>query len=102
MSSSYEAFISYRRGDASALALWIRNRLQRYRLPDEVLKALPQEMQDLHRRRPRVYLDRAYEKPSDDFLQEKLFPALDSSKRLIVVSSPSVFANIRDAAGTES
>jgi len=101
MSDRYEAFISYRRGDASVLAGWIRNRLQRYRLPDEVLKSLSPEMQELHRRRPRIYLDRAYEKPSDDFLQNKLFPALDASKRLIVISSPSAFASIREADGIE-
>jgi hypothetical protein len=102
MQSSYDAFISYRRAEASALARWIRNRLQRYRLPAEVLDTLPREKQELHQRRPRIYLDRIYEKPSGDFLQEKVFPALDASQRLIVISTPSAFDTIRDANGGEA
>ena len=102
MPDSYDAFISYRRSEASTLARWIRNRLQRYRLPPDVLNAIPQEKQELHQRRPRIYLDRVYEKPSGDFLREKIFPALDASQRLIVLSTPSVFENIKDANGGDT
>ncbi len=63
---------------------------------------LSPEKRELHRRKPRVYLDRAYEKARSDFLQEKLLPALDASQRLIVISTPSVFATIRDAQGAEA
>jgi hypothetical protein len=98
----YEAFISYRRGDGSAIARWLRGRLERYRLPAAVVAMLSPEKQALHRRRPRIYLDRAYEKPHADFLQEKLLPALDAAERLIVISTPSVFASIRGSDGAEA
>src|SRR4051794_31852163 len=102
MQNSYDAFISYRRAEASALARWIRNRLQRYRLPGEVLETLSSEKRELHQRRPRIYLDRVYEKPSGDFLQDKIYPALDASQRLIVLSTPSVFDTMRGANGAET
>lgn len=60
---------------------------------------LTPEKQELHRRKPRIYLDRAYEKAHSDFLHDKLFPALDAAQRLIVISTPSVFDTIRDAKG---
>ena len=56
---------------------------------------------ELHKRRPRIYIDQAYEKPSENFLQRKLYPALDNSDRLIVVSSPSCFDTILDDNGAE-
>ncbi len=102
MAGSYDAFISYRRADGSALAGWIRNRLQKYRLPRDVLDMLPSEKRDLHLRGPRIYLDRAYEKSAADFLQDKIYPALDGSQRLIVLLTPSVFDPIRDVDGTET
>jgi hypothetical protein len=97
----YDAFISYRRRDAAALARWVRDRLQRYLLPPEVLEELAPEKKALHERRPRIWLDKAYEKPSDDFLNEKIFPALDRSAQLIVISTPSVFETIRSTDSEE-
>lgn len=102
MQNSYDAFISYRRAEASALASWIRNRLQRYRLPAEVLETLSSEKRELHQRGPRIYVDRVYEKPAEDFLLDKIYPALDASQRLIVLSTPSVFDTIKDASGVEA
>ncbi|RNJ42386.1 hypothetical protein B5V01_08190 [Mesorhizobium erdmanii] len=102
MQNFYDAFISYRRAEASALANWIRNRLQRYRLPKEVLEMLSSEKRELHQRRPRIYVDRIYEKPAEDFLQDKIYPALDASQRLIVLSTPSAFDTIKDAGGVET
>jgi hypothetical protein len=84
----YDAFLSYRRRDATRLAQWIRNRLQRFRLPLEILRELPPEKQELHKRRPRVWLDTSYEKANDDFLVKKIFPALENSAHLIVVCTP--------------
>lgn len=98
----YDAFISYRRSDASPIAHWIRNRLLKYKLPDEILPKLSVKALDLHKRRPRVFIDRAYEKANEDFLTSKIFPALDASARMIVISTPSVFDNIREADGTEA
>jgi hypothetical protein len=102
MKSDYDAFISYRRGDASPIAHWIRHRLQKYKLPDDILPKLSVDALELHKRRPRVFIDRAYEKANEDFLKSKIFPALDASHRLIVISTPSVFDNIREADGTEA
>jgi WD40 repeat protein len=90
----YDAFVSYRRRDATRLAQWIRNKLQRFRLPPEVLRELPHEKQELQTRGPRIWLDTSYEKSSDDFLLKKVFPALDQSARLIVVSTPAALENI--------
>src|SRR5436309_2028708 len=90
----YDAFLSYRRRDATRLAQWIRSRLQRFRLPLEILRALPPEKQDLHKRRPQIWLDTSYEKANDDFLINRIFPALDESRRLIVVCTPSALEQI--------
>ena len=93
--NEYDAFVSYRRRDATQLAQWIRNKLQRFRLPPEILHELSREKQELHNRRPRIWLDTSYEKPNDDFLHKKVFPALDKSARLIVVSTPAALDNVR-------
>jgi WD40 repeat protein len=90
----YDAFLSYRRLDATRVAQWIRRRLQRFRLPLEILRELPPEKQELHKRRPRVWLDTSYEKANDDFLVNRIFPALDDSARLIVVCTPSTLKKI--------
>ncbi|WP_164568321.1 hypothetical protein [Rhizobium ruizarguesonis] len=88
--STYDVFVSYRRKDATPLAQWIRRQILNYRLPPEILKSLPDQNREMHERRPRVWLDTAYERASDDFLISNVFPALDRSKRLIVVATPSV------------
>ncbi|MBZ9954812.1 MULTISPECIES: WD40 repeat domain-containing protein [unclassified Mesorhizobium] len=95
----YDAFISYRRGDASQLAHWIRNKLQRTRLPLEIVAELSPENKELYERRPQIWLDTSYEKSSDDFLLKKVFPALDKSARLIVVSTPLALESIRSSDG---
>ena len=97
----WDAFISYRRKDARILAHWLRDCLQRYQLPPDVLQSLSAEKRELHQRRPRIYIDQAFEKPSEDFLLRKLLPALDNSNRLVVVSTPSCFEPIVDDNGTE-
>jgi hypothetical protein len=53
----FDAFISYRRRDATQLAQWIRTKLQHFRLPAEILRELPRQKQDLHRRRPQIWVD---------------------------------------------
>src|ERR1700694_2683012 len=98
--SEHDAFLSYRRRDATQLAQWIRNKLQRFRLPPEILRELPGEKQELHTRGPRIWLDTSYEKSSDDFLLKKVFPALDNSARLIVICTPSALESIHGKDGT--
>ena len=68
----YDAFVSYRRRDATRLAQWIRNKLQSFRLPPEILRELPSQKQELYARRPQIWLDTSYEKSSDDFLLKKV------------------------------
>jgi WD40 repeat protein len=74
----YDAFLSYRRRDATRLAQWIRRRLQRFR----------------------IWLDTSYEKSNDDFLLKRIFPALDNSERLIVVCTPLALEKISGQGGT--
>jgi hypothetical protein len=52
----YDAFVSYRRRDATGLAQWIRSRLQRFRLPPEILSQLSRQKEELHERRPQIWL----------------------------------------------
>src|SRR5262249_39536448 len=92
--------ISYRRRDATWLARWIRNKLLQFRLPPEIVQGLPRHKQELHDRRPQIWLDTSYEKSSDDFLLKKVFPALDTSARLIVVNTPAALENITANDGT--
>jgi WD40 repeat protein len=99
---AFDVFLSYRRLDARHVALWLRDQLQRYRLPNEVLVRLSDESQRLHHRRPKVFVDTAYESTSADFLASKIYPALDGARRLIVVSSPAAFQPARDASGAET
>lgn len=56
-SGPYDAFISYRRKDARAVASWLRRRLEHARIPPDVLARLSDEARDLHRRRPTVFMD---------------------------------------------
>lgn len=86
-----DAFISYRRRDGRALASWLRRRLERTKLPEEVVEQLPEPAQKLHAQGLRIFLDTAYEKPSPDFLTNKIYPVLDQASRLIVVSTPAAF-----------
>lgn len=95
----YDAFISYRRKDAADLARWLRNRIRTFKLPPELIELLSKDKQDLYQRKPRIWLDTAYEKASDDFLLNKVFPALDQSERLIVISSPAANETIVDKEG---
>jgi WD40 repeat protein len=99
-SYAYDAFISYRRRDATRLARWIRNKLLQFHLPPEIVQELPRHTQELHDRRPQIWLDTSYEKSSDDFLLKKVFPALDTSARLIVVNTPAALENITANDGT--
>lgn len=93
-SYDYDAFLSYRRRDATRLAQWIRRRLQRFRIPPEILRELSSERRELHERTPRIWLDTSYEKSSDDFLVKKIFPALDNSARLIVILTPAALEQV--------
>jgi hypothetical protein len=97
---TYDAFISYRRADAKPLAKWIRSKLLHYRLPPAIVKELPRHKQELHDRRRQIWLDTSYEKSSDDFLLKKVFPALDTSARLIVVNTPAALETITANDGT--
>ena len=78
--TKYDCFISYRRSDGARLAGWLRAHLQSYRLP----RAVSSE----YARKLTVYLDTIYERPSDDFFERDIAPALKASRFLIVVATP--------------
>lgn len=87
----YDAFISYRRRDGAGIAQWLARRLRKSRLPRDVIKSLSPDFQAIHKRHPSVFLDTGYEKASANFLEEKIFPALDGSSRFIVIVTPAAF-----------
>jgi WD40 repeat protein len=93
---AFDAFISYRRFRGRLLARWLRDRLLRYALPDEVRDALDERAAPDARRAPRVFLDSVYEKAGDDFWRDKIVPNLDRSRHLIVVCTPDVFERRND------
>jgi WD40 repeat protein len=95
----YDAFISYRRVDGSALARWLQQRLKRFELPPEVVRTLEPWAQELHKNRPKIFLDTTYERPNQDFLSHKIYPALDRARRLIVISTPSALLPRSDRTG---
>ena len=82
----YDAFISYRRQDGKRAAAWLRNRIQRYRLPKSFRKKSKRSYPD----RLRVYLDTEYEIATGNFYESTIKPALLESKDLVLVITPSV------------
>jgi WD40 repeat protein len=95
----YDLFISYRRRDGRFIAMWLRDRLRRAVLVPEVVSQLSIASRQMHERRPRIFLDTAFEKPSPDFLSKKVYPALDRARRLVVLSTPAAFESVLDSKG---
>lgn len=87
--AEFDAFISYRRADGSRVARRLRRRLLDYRLPRTVLGDKPQPR--LH-----VYFDTMYERADEDFFAGTIVPALQCSRRLIVVNTPAARQPRRD------
>jgi WD40 repeat protein len=98
-SRPYDIFIAYRRRDGSDLAKYLRLRLQSFKFSSEVIEGLPTTTREGARRKLRVYLDVAYERATDDFFVKKVIPALDGSKRLAVISTPTAFEDIELESG---
>jgi hypothetical protein len=71
----YDAFISYRRSDGTAVARWLRRALVGYRLP--------RALRSRHADELRVYLDTVHERATSDFYERSIKPALQSSRFLI-------------------
>ena len=78
----YDAFISYRRVDGEPFAAWLRAKLEAYRFP----KRWPDKRPPL-----KVYLDKPFERASEDFWQENIEPALTKSRYLIVIVTPATY-----------
>lgn len=75
----HDAFISYRRSDGTAIAAWLRRRLQDYKLPPKLAEG---------RKKLRIYQDTAYERATEDFWANNIEPALKASRYLVVVATP--------------
>jgi WD40 repeat protein len=99
-SHRFDLFISYRRSDGSALAKLVQSRLQSLRLGQDFVRQLPAAASERLRRPLRVFLDTAYERAGDDFLTKKILPALDSSRYLLVVSTPDAFQPVVTSSGS--
>ncbi len=82
---NHDAFISYRRADGARAAKWIRRELLRYKLP----KSLTQKQPQYKQRRLRIYRDIEYAYANEDFFKKNICPAIESSRFLIVVATPS-------------
>jgi tetratricopeptide (TPR) repeat protein len=92
----YKAFISYRRGDASTAARWIRRRLLAFRPPPALLERLKPPQRAALVDGASYYLDTSYEFANEDFWTASIEPALRTSEWLIVVSSPSALLRLAD------
>lgn len=75
----HDAFISYRRKDASRAARSLRHRLLEYRLPATFGADASRSVS--------IYLDTIYERANADFFEETIKPALAASRYLFVVVS---------------
>jgi WD40 repeat protein len=87
----FKAFISYRRQDASAVARWLRSKLVSYKPPKLLLESLTAEQRNIVAEHNRYYLDTAHARANEDFWNSNIEPALQRSKYLIVISSPTAF-----------
>ena len=98
LASQYEfrAFISYRRQDAAPIAHWLRSRLISYKPPKLLLESLTAEQRNIFAERNRYYLDTAHARANEDFWNSNIEPALQRSKFLIVISSPTAFEERAD------
>jgi WD40 repeat protein len=79
----YDIFISYRRGDGLQIAEWLSRRLRAYRPP----RGFPRPLSPL-----RVYRDVERERVTPAIWEERIRPALVSSRFMIVVLTDSVAA----------
>ena len=89
-SNGYDVSIAYCRGDGTPLAKWLKWRLQKFVLPDKIPRVIPPHRKTVYDRGPSIFLDTSV-KSSDDWLQHKIFPALDNSDRLIVILTSLAF-----------
>jgi tetratricopeptide (TPR) repeat protein len=87
--TKYDAFISYRRSDAGAVARWLRRQLQSFRPPAALRAGREQGL--------RVYLDTAYERGTSDFYEYNIKPALLASRWLLVVATPAALKRPKGA-----
>ncbi len=62
----------------------------------------PRIKKSLHEQRPRIWLDKMFERPSEDFLKNKIYPALDRSRRQIVLATPSMIESIDGREGEQA
>lgn len=77
-----DAFISYRRADATLVAHWLRYRLRHFRFPPE--------LRGRGYRSPDCFVDEFFRRSTSDFFDHWLEPRLRTTPFLILVMSPKV------------
>jgi len=81
----FSTFISYRRSDGSKIAKWLKSKLENYKLPKKIAQQKDHKL--------KVYLDKTYERATDDFWKKEIDPSLEQSRFLIVVCTPDAYKN---------
>ena len=77
-----DAFISYRRADATLVAHWLRHQLRHFRFPVE--------LRSRGYRSPDCFVDKLFRRSTSDFFDHGLAPRLRTAPFLILVMSPRV------------
>jgi hypothetical protein len=95
---TYDAFISYRRAQGWQVAVWLSQKLERYRPSKELLRQLSPSLRKRLQEPHRVILDTRYERSNENFWDAHIAPALRSSRRLIVISTSDAFEPRSDGA----
>lgn len=95
MNDNFDAFISYRQKDGTQLASWLRNWLLNYKLP----RTLHKQHSAPGRARRKIWFDAIQKFASNDYFEQQICPAVQNSRCLIVVSTPSVYKHEEGESG---
>ncbi|WP_150117419.1 hypothetical protein [Microvirga vignae] len=88
---TYDAFISSRRAQGGRVALWLSRRLEQFRASKDLLAQLPPTLCGDLQKPHRIFVDTRHERSNRDFWDQQIVPALNSSRRLIVISTADAF-----------
>lgn len=83
-----DVFICYRRADGAAAAAWLRDWLRGYRLPRDFANEAAGIVRPADEKPLSVFLDRDVEGTSPDYWTANVRPALDASRKILVLWTP--------------